>query len=267
MADLLRRNMAPIPAEAWEEIDEQAATILRGNLSARTVMDMQGPQGWEASAINLGGLEVGEDTLVPDVGWGLRKVLPLTEIRVPFELDMWELDDVARGSKTPDLDAVTEAAQKAALFEETAVYKGFAAAGIIGVLEETDNKPIKLSDNPEEFMDALEAGIHAIQKHGVGGPFELVLGRMPYQKLNIGDQKGYPLRRRVQELLGGGIHWSPAIEGGVLLSSRGGDFELTCGQDFSIGFAGIVEHAVKLYLTESFTFRVLEPGAAVELKA
>jgi hypothetical protein len=35
------------------------------------------------------------------------------------------------------------------------------------------------------------------------------------------------------------------------------------GQDFSVGYASHDRDKVELYLTESFTFRVLEPAAAV----
>jgi uncharacterized linocin/CFP29 family protein len=52
----------------------------------------------------------------------------------------------------------------------------------------------------------------------------------------------------------------------VLLSVRGGDYQLTVGEDLSIGYALTDRHTVELYLTESFTFRVLEPAAAVHLK-
>ena len=51
-----------------------------------------------------------------------------------------------------------------------------------------------------------------------------------------------------------------------LLSARGGDYELTLGQDVSIGYAFHEKHEVELYVTSSFTFRVLEPAAAVHLK-
>jgi uncharacterized linocin/CFP29 family protein len=52
----------------------------------------------------------------------------------------------------------------------------------------------------------------------------------------------------------------------VVVARRGGDFELTVGQDWSIGYKGHDKENVDLYLTESFTFRVLEPAAACELK-
>ena len=60
--------------------------------------------------------------------------------------------------------------------------------------------------------------------------------------------------------------WAPSIEGAVVLSVRGGDFNLTVGQDLSIGYAYRDKHTVELYRTESFTFRVLEPAAAVYLR-
>lgn len=50
------------------------------------------------------------------------------------------------------------------------------------------------------------------------------------------------------------------------MSLRGGDFELAVGQDFSIGYLDHNAAKVRLYLEESFTFRVLSPEAAVPLR-
>ena len=75
----------------------------------------------------------------------------------------------------------------------------------------------------------------------------------------------HPLRKRIEEnLIDGSLVWAPVLdEGAVLLSTRGGDYELTVGQDLSIGYAYHTKDEVELYLTESFMFRVLEPTAAV----
>jgi uncharacterized linocin/CFP29 family protein len=56
------------------------------------------------------------------------------------------------------------------------------------------------------------------------------------------------------------------LKGGGLLSTRGGDYEVTVGQDLSIGYAAHDRTDVELFLTESFTFRMLEEKAAVFLK-
>jgi uncharacterized linocin/CFP29 family protein len=217
--------------------------------------------------VNLGLVGSSKAAPVKGVEWGQREVQPLIEFRVPFQLDIWDLDNVSRGSKTADLDPVVQAAQKAALFEEQLIYKGFKNGGIEGLIPASQAKAITLPKNAASFEDAVESAVHAIQIAGIGGPFQLVLGRMPYQKLAVGDQKGYPLRKRVMDLLdGGSILWSPAVDTGVIVSSRGGDAELTIGQDFSIGYHSQEGGKINLYITESLTFRVLEPAAAVELK-
>ena len=80
-------------------------------------------------------------------------------------------------------------------------------------------------------------------------------------------EDGYPLAKRLTEqVLDGPLVRAAAIEGGVLLSVRGGDYELTVGQDLSIGYAAHDRQTVELYLTESFTFRVLEAGGGRRLR-
>ena len=50
-----------------------------------------------------------------------------------------------------------------------------------------------------------------------------------------------------------------------MLSRRGGDFVLDVGQDFAVGYRDHDADKVELYLEERFTFRVVEPDAAVAL--
>lgn len=266
MTDMLRRDMAPITDEAWKEIELQSSRILKGNLSGRKLVDFCGPHGWPFAAVNLGRLDVGSKDGVDGVGWGLRRVLPLMEIRVPFTLRIWELDDAERGARNPDLKALTEAARRVAMFEETAIYRGFGGAGIQGLLEASTHSPVPLSPDGSGFTESVERALLALQEAEIGGPFALVLETEPYKWLMVGDPKDYPLRQRIQALVTGGIHWSPALEGGAVLSRRGGDFEMTVGQDLAIGYKTHNAHDVELYFTESFTFRVLEPAAAVALK-
>ena len=112
------------------------------------------------------------------------------------------------------------------------------------------------------------AGLEVLRASGMNGPYALALGIQPFDELDADSEHGYPLRRRVEESLpAGSLIWAPAIRGGaVLLSVRGGDYELTVGQDLSIGYAVHDRTDVELYLTESFTFRVLEAKAAIFLR-
>lgn len=267
MSDLLKRSFAPIVRSAWDEIDAQARNILKGNLSARTLVDFDGPKGWTLSAVNLGRVTFNQkESLIPGSGWGLREVLPLIELRVLFKLSIKELDDIERGLKNPDFDSLDEACRKTALFEERAIYYGLKKAGIDGLLAVTPHKSIDLNKDPENYQEIIETGIVTLQKNGIGGPYNLVLGSLPYQLLQQGDKKGYPLYKRIKDILRGDILWSPAVEGGALISCRGGDYAMTVGQDLSIGYLNHDPAEVELFVTESFTFQVFEPAAALEFK-
>jgi uncharacterized linocin/CFP29 family protein len=51
----------------------------------------------------------------------------------------------------------------------------------------------------------------------------------------------------------------------LVISLRGGDFEQTVGQDFSIGYLDHNSERVRLYIEESFTFLILTEQAAIPL--
>ena len=266
MTDILRREMAPIADGAWKEIELQGSRLLKGNLCGRKLVDFSGPHGWRYAAVNLGRLDVDSSRSLDGVGWGMHEVLPLVEIRVPFSLRIWDLDDVTRGTKNPDLHTLTEAARKAAIFEERAIFHGFTGAGIRGILGVSKHAPVPLSPDRAKLTESVELGLLAIQEAEIGGPYALVLGTEPYKWLMAGEPDAYPLRQRIEAMVSGGIHWSPVLQGGAVLSRRGGDFEMTVGQDMAIGYKFHDAQEVELYFAESFTFQVLEPAAAVELK-
>jgi len=121
---------------------------------------------------------------------------------------------------------------------------------------------------PLEWPRAVAAAKEVLREAGMNGPYALALGSQAYTELAADSEDGYPLRRRIEEnLIDGSLVWAPALRGGaVLLSTRGGDYELTIGQDLSIGYAVHDRDNVELYLTESFTFRVLEEKAAIFLR-
>ena len=60
--------------------------------------------------------------------------------------------------------------------------------------------------------------------------------------------------------------WAPGITGGVVMSQRGGDFVFECGEDIAIGYSSHDADNVNLYLEETYSFRVLEPDAAIALR-
>lgn len=266
MHDLLRRSLAPLTDEAWAEIDSNAARILKAHLTARSFVDFDGPHGWDLASVNLGRLEIPKKTPEGEPPWGKRMVQPLIETRIPLTLDQMEIDGIARGAKDVDFDALEDAAHRAALFEESAVYNGFEAGGIEGILAQNDHQPINLPEKPQEYPQMVALAIRKMRLVGIDGPFTLVLGNDAWVDLMQSGSGGYPPQLIVRKLIGGDILMSPTFEGGLLVSAAGGHFELTVGQDFSIGYASHDQNQLELYMTESFTFRVLEPKAAVRFQ-
>ena len=55
--DILKRDLAPITAAAWQAVDSRARQTLTSMLSARRVVDVAGPLGWENAAVPLGRIE------------------------------------------------------------------------------------------------------------------------------------------------------------------------------------------------------------------
>ena len=97
----LHRELAPISEEAWSQIEEEASRTLKRYLAARRVVDVQGPAGAALSAVGTGHLRnleaPGDDIIARQ-----REVKPLVELRVPFDLDRQQIDDVERGANDAD---------------------------------------------------------------------------------------------------------------------------------------------------------------------
>jgi uncharacterized linocin/CFP29 family protein len=263
--DLLKRELAPVLAEAWTFIDNEATRVLRLNLAGRKLVDVRGPHGWQFAAVNTGRVQRLRDVGDPELELGLRRVQPVVELRVPIRLQIAELDSVARGAEDPDLNAVVRAAEKLALAEDNAIFNGLAPADIPGIVRSSPHPPQPMPSELAGLPRAVLAARETLRNAGVGGPYALVLGAALYDQVRATLLEGYPLAKQVEAIVDRPLVRAVALEAAVVLSLRGGDYELWLGQDLSIGYAHHDQKEVELYLTESFTFRVLEPGAAVAI--
>src|SRR6516225_6596248 len=73
-----------------------------------------------------------------------REVKPVVELRVPFELDRQQIDDVERGANDSDWQPVKDAARLLAFAEDGAIFEGYPEAGIGGIREGTSNPVLSL---------------------------------------------------------------------------------------------------------------------------
>jgi len=262
--DILKRKLAPISAEAWEQIDDQAKKILINNLSARKFVDVVGPMGWDYAVCPTGKVETVKACEGKGICLGVRQVLPLVEPRVEFELCLWELDNITRGLKNPDLSPLEEAARQIACFEEEAIYKGLKEGNIVGLREVTGQRSLKVSMEESSFIGGVADAVSSLKSSGVEGPYVLVAGTKIWKWI-LSRAEGYPLAKRI-EALAEKIIPAPSIDEAYVVSLRGGDMELVLGVDFSLGFVNRSAESVKLFLTESFTFRVVNPEAILRLE-
>ncbi len=261
----LLRELAPISERGWQELDDEARDRLKPALAARRLVDFSGPHGWEHSATNLGRVEPLPAAPADGASGLRRRVLPLVELRVDFDVSRAELRDTDRGADDGDWGALDTAAHQLAAAENLAVFHGWEGA-TTGIAEATPHEPMELGASAESFPRVVAGAVERLLQSGVAGPYGLALGSEEYRLvIETAEHGGYPLLRHLKEILEGPIVWTPGVTGAVVLSLRGGDFVFDCGQDVSIGYDSHDADAVRLYLEESFSFHVATPEAAVAL--
>src|SRR5215469_5511163 len=262
----LHRDIAPISDAAWSQIEEEISRTFKRYLAGRRVVDVEGPAGVDKSAVGTGHLRPlaapGDGILARQ-----REVNPLVELRVPFELDRQQIDDVERGSNDSDWQPAKDAARLLAFAEDRAIFGGYAAAGIGGFREGTSNPVKPLPADIRTYPDAIAQALSQLRLAGVNGPYSVLLSADAYTGLSKTSDHGYPILEHVKRLVDGEIIWAPAISGAFVLTTRGGDFGLYIGEDVSIGYLSHDDKTVRLYLEETFTFLLLTTAASVALAA
>lgn len=260
----LHRGLAPISDAAWSQIEEETTRTLKRYLAGRRVVDVPSPGG-----VALPGVATGHLRSISAPTEGIlasqRVVKPLVELRVPFELSREAIDDVERGSNDSDWQPAKDAAKKLAFAEDRAIFNGYQEADIQGIREGTSNPIEALPSDVRDYPDAVAHALSQLRLVGVNGPYSVLLGADEYTALAETRDHGYPVLEHVKRIVDGNIVWAPAIEGAFVLTTRGGDFELNIGQDVSIGYVSHTDSVVRLYLQETFVFRVLTGEAAVVL--
>jgi uncharacterized linocin/CFP29 family protein len=258
----LHRELAPISATAWSEIEEEVARTFKRSVAGRRVVDLKGPGSAGLSAVGTGHQSA---IAAPQEGISARQreVKALVELRVPFELQRDAIDDVERGALDSDWQPAKDAAQKLAYAEDRAIFDGYKAANIIGIREGSSNPRLPLPANVSDYPAVVAKALEQLRLAGVDGPYSVLLGADAYTAVSEASDQGYPVLEHLKRLVNGEIIWAPAIDGGSVLSTRGGDFELHIGQDLSIGYLSHTDQVVRLYLQETLTFLMLTSEASV----
>lgn len=257
-----RAAAAPVASGTWDVLEADTLAALKQHFVGRRVVDFDGPHGLGCGALNLGSLEARE--VAPGVEAGLRSVLPLLEVRVPFALSRAALDAHERGAPKLDDEPALAASRRLAELEDRAIFHGLDGAGIRGLLGTSTRPRIPLGSDARACIDAVTRAVLSLEEAAVGGPYAVVLGDSAYRRVAAGGD--YPPLRTLREVVGDQLVHSEVISGALVVSLRGGDFRLTVGQDVAIGYTSHDASSVELYLLESFTFLVSSPEAVVALE-
>lgn len=262
----LLRSHAPISDAGWELLDQEARDRLAPALAARKLVDFSGPHGWQHSATNLGRVGPVGSAPCEQVSGLQRRVLPLIEVRAGFEVSRSELRDAERGADDADLAQLDRAAHQMAVAENITVFHGWQGA-ITGISEASPHDHAQLGASADDYPRALAGAVDLLRNGGIAGPYGLALGRDQYRRVvETAEHGGYPLLDHLGKILEGPIVWAPGVDGGVVLSLRGGDFVFDSGEDLALGYDSHDSEVVRLYLEESYSFHVATPEAAVALK-
>lgn len=258
----LHRELAPISSVAWNTVDDEASRVLRQHLAGRRVVDYFESGDWTTCAVGTGRVDVAEPVEgAPGARLTTRVVQPLVELRVDFTLTRAELDAVDRGAKDMDTDPVIRAAISAAAAEDALVFHG--RTGEPGIANSASSLDVP---NAQGIVPAVAQAVETLRTHGVDGPHALALGpRLWTTVMGGSDAGGYPLASHLGLVFDGPVVWAPVLSGALLVSQRTGDFSLTVGQDWAIGYEGHDTEGVHLYLQASLAFQVFTPHAAVEI--
>jgi uncharacterized linocin/CFP29 family protein len=260
----LHRELAPISSAAWSQIEAEVARTFKRSVAGRRVVDVKGPSGSNLSAVGTGHqTEIAAPK--PDVEARLYEARSLVQLSVPFTLEREAIDSVERGSNDGDWGPAKKAASLLAVAEDGAVFDGFKSAGIVGIREGSSNASVALPGDVSHYPNAISRALESLRLAGVEGPYSVLLGADAYTALGEASDQGYPVIEHIKRIVNGEIVWAPGIEGGCVLSMRGGDYELHLGQDVSIGYASHTDTTVQLYLRETLTFLMLTSEASVAI--
>ncbi|WP_130890326.1 bacteriocin family protein [Fusobacterium varium] len=260
--DFLKRELAPITANGWKEIEERATAVLSKELSARKFIRVTGPLGRDITSVTTGRMDV---KTKDDIKYGVYKIQPLTESRICFPLSRWELDNIERGAKDVDYSSLDDGVRKAAKFEEEAIFKGLEDGQIDGIYKSSSYETLDFGKTADETLKAIFDGILKLDAAFAKKPYVLVVSNEKWYYLNT-IVKEYSLPEKLEKILGQKIVVSKSIDGAILLPFDDENIELVIGEDYAIGYQNHNESVVELFVTESFTFRVLDPALIVLFK-
>lgn len=263
----LRRNAAPLSDKVWKEVDDLALSMFKQTVAARRIVDFDGPRGWNHVAAQLGTFKPAQPVKpFGKIRLSVPDVMLLTELRADFVIAWADIDIFERVGPRLESKLIEEAARDLALAEDALAFYG--TSNSPGLLSSRETPRVSMSDwsQPGRLVADLLAAVEKLDTLGVKGPYEAVMAPHHYYSYlrQTGEGGVYPAAKQLGIVIAK-VYSSPAVDGAVLFSTRGGDFMITVGGDFTVGYRAHDDKAVHLFCVETIAARVLTPEAACQI--
>jgi uncharacterized linocin/CFP29 family protein len=263
----LGREDAPFEESVWEALDGVVIAAAKARLSARKLLDIEGPVGLAAKSVPLEDRPVADG----DVSMASSRVLPIPLIEAAFALSARDLATFEETGFSLDSEAIARAAMAVAAAEDSLVFEGNKGLGIEGLLNAKGVLSVKLGKWEEvgtAANDVIKA-LNALDDAGFHGPYILALSTGLYNMLYRIYPQGYQVEmQHVESIVGGRLVKAPGIkQGGVLLASGKQFASIVIGQDMATGFVGPTASGYEFKISESLAPRIRVPSSVCVLKA
>ncbi len=265
--DYLTREDAPFGDEIFEKLDEVVASVAKSQLSARRLLDIEGPYGLALKSVPLNDAVVSDG----DVQLLSSPVLPVPMIQTTFTLSTRDLASYEETGFSLDTESVARAAMAAAAAEDSLLFEGNTGIGLTGLLTVVGSQTVTLGnwDEPGPAGSDTIAALTALDAAGFHGPYLMALATDLYNRLYRLLPQGFQTEMQyLESIVGGKIIKAPGIKSGGVVLAEGKQFaSIVIGQDMSVGYIGPQESEFEFKIVESIAPRIRVPSSICVLKA
>ncbi len=252
--------------EVIHRLRDRAIERARAMLTARRVLDFEGPLGAGIESLQVGPVH---DQALGETGANVsaRRAIPIPRVYSSFVLPQREVEGAMDPGLPLDTSPAEDAAEEVALAEEHIVYHGVRELGVEGILHHPASHRVQRSDwsTPGGAINDVIQAADKLDAARINGPFSLVLAPSLYNQLFRKYEGSDVLALdHLRRLASGGIWKSHVLDDvGVLLSPDLGP--LVCAEDLTISFLEVRESTLRFVVSSAVVVRLDDPGAACVL--
>lgn len=257
----LDRDAAPFGAGIWDKIDEAVVGAASSQMTARRLLELEGPYGLELRAI------AGPDEDISHEGGAtvcISPTTPVPTIRQGFTLPLRSVAAYESDGVVFNLRSVAEAAIAVAHREDEIIFNGIPERGIPGLLNIPEISSVGLEQwsEPGNAFENVMAAVNVLDGRGLHGPYALAVSPGLYNSLFRLYPNGGPTEmEQLGMLVTGGIVKTDVIDGGVLVAVGKQYLSIVLGQDLMTAYVGPDCGEFGFCIMESAVLKVSLPQA------